>query len=167
MGFIEETGAAQYARDVRVTQIYEGTNGIQAMDLVGRKLADGGDAARSLFAEIRETASACAGGDARMKEVGTLLGEALNACVTATDHLLASDINDRFAGATAYLRMVALTLGAHFIAKGALAEPENEARRVMAQFFATQFAPQVVALGPAAKQGAALLYALDEMQLSA
>jgi acyl-CoA dehydrogenase len=45
MGFIEETGAAQFLRDVRVTAIYEGTNGIQAMDLVGRKMADGGEAA--------------------------------------------------------------------------------------------------------------------------
>ncbi len=56
MGFIEETGAAQYLRDVRVTAIYEGTNGIQAMDLVGRKLADGGAAAMRLIAEIEETA---------------------------------------------------------------------------------------------------------------
>ncbi|MEO9463829.1 MAG: acyl-CoA dehydrogenase family protein, partial [Marinomonas sp.] len=56
MGFIEETGAAQYARDVRVTAIYEGTNGIQSMDLVGRKLMDGGEAAYALLDEIEDRA---------------------------------------------------------------------------------------------------------------
>ena len=55
MGFIEESGAAQYYRDVRVTTIYEGTNGIQAMDLVGRKLMDGGEAAYSLVDDIEKT----------------------------------------------------------------------------------------------------------------
>ncbi|MBY8976317.1 acyl-CoA dehydrogenase [Rhodobacteraceae bacterium NNCM2] len=168
MGFIEETGAAQFSRDVRVTQIYEGTNGIQAMDLVGRKLADGGAAARAIFAEIGETASACAAAGGRMTAVGNMLGQALNTAVEATDHLLAApEINDRFAGATAYLRMLALTLGTHYFAKGALLAPDDKPRQVMAQFFAAQFAPQAVALGPAVCQGASLLYALDEEQLSA
>lgn len=58
MGFIEETGAAQYLRDVRVTAIYEGTNGIQAMDLVARKMMDGGDAAFALLDEIEAAAEA-------------------------------------------------------------------------------------------------------------
>ena len=58
MGFIEETGAAQYARDVRVTAIYEGTNGIQSMDLVGRKMMDGGEAAQRLLDEIEANAEA-------------------------------------------------------------------------------------------------------------
>ena len=53
MGFIEETGAAQYARDVRVTSIYEGTNGIQAMDLVGRKMMDGGEAALRMIEDMQ------------------------------------------------------------------------------------------------------------------
>ena len=52
MGFVEETGAAQFSRDVRITSIYEGTNGIQAMDLVARKMMDGGEAAGALFEEI-------------------------------------------------------------------------------------------------------------------
>jgi hypothetical protein len=59
MGYIEETGAAQFARDVRVCAIYEGTNGIQAMDLVGRKLMDGGEAAYNLLDEIERQAEAC------------------------------------------------------------------------------------------------------------
>ena len=58
MGFIEDTGAAQFLRDVRVTTIYEGTNGIQAMDLVGRKMMDGGEAALRLIDEIEAGAEA-------------------------------------------------------------------------------------------------------------
>ena len=58
MGFIEETGAAQYFRDVRVTAIYEGTNGIQSMDLVGRKMMDGGEAAYRLLDEVEAGAEA-------------------------------------------------------------------------------------------------------------
>ena len=58
MGFIEQTGAAQFARDVRITQIYEGTNGIQAMDLVGRKMMDGGEAAFRLIDEMEDAAEA-------------------------------------------------------------------------------------------------------------
>ena len=58
MGYVEETGAAQYLRDVRITSIYEGTNGIQAMDLVGRKLSDGGEAAMRLLDEVLDGAKA-------------------------------------------------------------------------------------------------------------
>jgi acyl-CoA dehydrogenase len=71
MGFIEETGAAQFARDVRVSAIYEGTNGIQAMDLVGRKLSDGGAAAFALLDEAQETAER-AGSDALSRTVAAL-----------------------------------------------------------------------------------------------
>ncbi|MEM9369769.1 MAG: acyl-CoA dehydrogenase [Pseudomonadota bacterium] len=168
MGFVEETGAAQFSRDVRVTQIYEGTNGIQAMDLVGRKLSDGGVTARALFSEIGETASACVSAGGELGAVGQALDRALNAAVDVTDKLLeAPEINDRFAGAAPYLRMMALTLGTHYLAKGALAASGDPSRLVMAQFFANQFTPQVVALAPAVCQGADLLYALDEDQLSA
>ena len=99
MGFIEETGAAQYLRDVRVTRIYEGTNGIQAMDLVGRKLMDGGDAARAVLAEIADTPQ------------NPALTAAHAAVQDATEAMLSLDMNDRFAGATAYLRAFGLTLG--------------------------------------------------------
>ncbi|MEO1000506.1 MAG: acyl-CoA dehydrogenase family protein, partial [Pseudomonadota bacterium] len=74
MGYVEETGVAQFARDVRVTTIYEGTNGIQAVDLVGRKLADGGEAARALIGEMRATAEAAGDRD---------LGERLMLALTA------------------------------------------------------------------------------------
>ncbi len=88
MGFIEETGAAQYLRDVRVTTIYEGTNGIQAMDLVGRKLADGGEAAFRLLDEVE------AGAEAARAQLPDLAGD-----VWAAAEVPARD--DRMAGGPA------------------------------------------------------------------
>ena len=79
MGYVEETGVAQFYRDVRVTAIYEGTNGIQAMDLVGRKLADGGAAAQALIAEVEATARQAAG------ELGARLAAAARRLAEATD----------------------------------------------------------------------------------
>ena len=68
MGYVEETGAAQFLRDVRVTAIYEGTNGIQAMDLVGRKMMDGGDAAFRLLDEVQAGAEAARGAEPGMAQ---------------------------------------------------------------------------------------------------
>ena len=73
MGFVEETGAAQFLRDVRVTAIYEGTNGIQAMDLVGRKMMDGGEAAFRLLDEVQ------AGAEAARATLPDLAGDVWNA----------------------------------------------------------------------------------------
>jgi len=97
MGVIEETGAAQYCRDVRVTAIYEGTNGIQAMDLVGRKLKDGGDAACHLMDEIETHAEGARASHPRMAEAVWQANESLR---EATEWLVAQDdMNNRFAGA--------------------------------------------------------------------
>ncbi len=149
MGFIEETGAAQYMRDVRVTSIYEGTNGIQAMDMVGRKLMDGGKAAYALIDEI----------------AATLDHDAVPAALTqTTDWLLKADMNDRFAGATSYLRAFALALGAHYLEKAAMVDP---ARKPIADFYNAHFASQVPALCVAAMAGAADLYAMSPEQMSA
>ena len=168
MGFIEETGAAQYARDVRVTAIYEGTNGIQAMDLVGRKLGDGGAAAEGLIAEIEETATRLSTAKDGLADLSATLSSAAEAARTATDWMLsAPEINDRFAGATPYLRLWALALGAHYLAKGALAAPDDQARLALARFFCHQIAPQTAALAAAATQGAEPLYAIDAETLSA
>jgi alkylation response protein AidB-like acyl-CoA dehydrogenase len=94
-GFIEETGVAQYYRDARIAPIYEGTNGIQAIDLVGRKLlGDGGTALRNLIAEIREEAS--------HPELTSLI--ATIECLT--EEMLDASIEDRLASAVPYLTMV-------------------------------------------------------------
>ncbi len=157
MGFVEETGAAQYCRDVRVTSIYEGTNGIQAMDLVGRKLMDGGEAARSLLSEI--DAAAKTTGD-----LGDLIGGACRQLGTATDWMLsAPGMNDRFAGAVPYLRAWALLLGAHYLSRAAAKDP---ARGPLADFHVRQILPQIGGLIAAATAGAAPLYALDAEALA-
>jgi len=160
MGFVEETGAAQFSRDVRVTAIYEGTNGIQAMDLVGRKLSDGGAAARALLGEIAATAEA--GGD-----MGVALAAAAVRLGEATDWMLAtSDFNDRAAGCVPYLRAWGLTLGAHYLLKGATADPSEE-RKALARFFIHQMLPKAQAELAAATQGAEPLYALSAEKLTA
>ncbi len=155
MGFIEDTGAAQFARDVRVTAIYEGTNGIQAMDLVGRKLMDGGAAA---FAVLDELAG-CSGPDDLVADV-VAAAAALRA---ATAALVAQEMNDRFAGAVPYLRAFARVLGAHFH----LIAAADPAREPLARFYIKRLLPEHGALLAQAREGAAGLYALDAMALSA
>ena len=154
MGFIEETGVAQYFRDVRVTAIYEGTNGIQAMDMVGRKLADGGTAAKALIAEIAATAEAAGGA------LGAQLAAAADALGAATDWMLGSELNDRFAGAVPYLRAFALALGGHYLLKGA-AEGSDPQREALAAFHVERLLPEVTALCAQARGGAEQLYAWE------
>ena len=132
MGFIEETGAAQHVRDARILTIYEGTNGIQAMDLVGRKLPLGnGEVVRAYIGEMRETAEMCRQSNHPvLTQVAGELGDAINALETATDWLLdrsKSNPMDTLAGATPYLRLFGLAAGGHYLAKGALAATQGEA----------------------------------------
>ncbi|MEM7614049.1 MAG: acyl-CoA dehydrogenase, partial [Pseudomonadota bacterium] len=163
MGFIEETGAAQFYRDVRVTTIYEGTNGIQAMDLVGRKMADGGAAIQTLLDEIDETVAAC---DAAYPDLGPGLRNAHTALEAATKTLLEAEaLNDRFAGSVPYLRAFGLTLGGHYLAKAALAGDEPD-RLALARFALRQLLPEVPALCTVAQEGAADLYALGPEALA-
>ncbi len=158
MGYIEETGAAQYYRDVRVATIYEGTNGIQAMDLVGRKMMDGGVGIRALLDEVRDTVAA---GEAAHPELGDDLRRAHEAVSDATKGLLeAAEMNDRFAGSVPYLRAFGLTLGGHYLLKGALADG-NADRLALARFALRQLLPEVPALCRVAVEGAGDLYALD------
>ncbi|MEO0912115.1 MAG: acyl-CoA dehydrogenase [Pseudomonadota bacterium] len=160
MGYIEETGAAQFYRDARVTAIYEGTNGIQAMDLVARKLMDGGDAARALLAEVAETVAAAPA------EVGPGLREAHAAVEETLAWMLEADgLNDRFAGSAPFLRAFGLTLGGHYLMKGALADG-GAARMALARFMIRQLLPQVPGLCQTAREGADDLYALDAEALA-
>jgi alkylation response protein AidB-like acyl-CoA dehydrogenase len=154
MGYIEDSGAAQFWRDVRVTAIYEGTNGVQAMDLVGRKLADGGAAAEALLGEITGEARGLAGGD--LAPFAERLEAARGALSAATEWMLAAPPLDRGAGAVAYQRAWALTLGALFLLRGAAADPRY---RSLAEYFVRVELPHVAALATAAQAGAAPLYA--------
>ena len=123
MGYIEETGAAQYLRDARILPIYEGTNGIQAMDLVGRKLArDQGAAARALFAEMKETQTTLAErGATALAGIGESLGAGIEALDAATSHLAAADAVCAAAGARPYLELFGIVAGGWLLARLALA----------------------------------------------
>ena len=151
MGFVEETGAAQYLRDVRVTAIYEGTNGIQAMDLVGRKLMDGGAAAFALldeFADIDHAGLAAAIADLR----------------SLTDWMVAQDMQDRFAGSVAYLAAFARVLGAAYHLRAAAADP---GRAPLAHVAVGRMLPEALAEMAKARLGAAELYAVSTEVIAA
>ncbi|KRA66359.1 acyl-CoA dehydrogenase [Caulobacter sp. Root655] len=126
MGFIEETGAAQHYRDARINPIYEGANGIQAIDLVGRKLMLGeGQAIGDLMDDMRDTVEAIeAAGDPALELVASRLKTALDAASGATAWLIerrARAMPDALSGATAYLKLLGDVVGGWMLAKGALA----------------------------------------------
>jgi hypothetical protein len=161
MGFVEETGAAQFLRDARITPIYEGTNGIQAMDLVGRKLADGGEAAFRLIDDVERGAEAAR---AALPDLAGAVWQAAEALRETTEALLAQPLNDRFAGSVPYLRAFARVLGADAHLKAALADP---ARAALARLFIRRILPEHAALLAQAREGAAGLYALTPADLAA
>jgi len=167
MGFIEETGAAQFSRDVRVTAIYEGTNGIQAMDLVARKMMDGGEAASRLLDEIEAAAEAARGPFPRMADAVWQASETLR---EATEWVAGqSDMNARFAGAVPYLRAFARVLGGHLHLQAAMAEKGaggSGAREKLARFYMQRLLPEHQGLLAHAQAGAEDLYALDVEDLS-
>ncbi|WP_418594618.1 acyl-CoA dehydrogenase [Ponticoccus sp. (in: a-proteobacteria)] len=149
MGYIEETGAAQFLRDVRVTAIYEGTNGIQAMDLVGRKMMDGGEAAYRLLDEIEGFAETARG---QMPELATRVWEAAESLRETTEALVATEVADRFAGAVPYLRGFARVLGGYFHLRAAMAQPEGGAAR-LARFYIERLLPEHTGLLVQARAG--------------
>jgi acyl-CoA dehydrogenase len=164
MGFIEETGAAQYSRDVRVTAIYEGTNGIQAMDLVARKMMDGGEAANRLLDEIEADAEAARDVFPNMTDA---LWQASETLREATDWLTEqSSMDTRFAGAVPYLRAFARVLGAHMHLKAALAD-KGGPREKLARFYILRLLPEHVGLLAHAQAGEADLFALSADELAA
>lgn len=176
MGFVEETGAAQYYRDARILPIYEGTNGIQAIDLVTRKLPLGnGEVVKGFIAEMRETASlARQSNHAELAAIGAALDDGLDALDKATAYMLAqlkSATDDCLAGASPYLRLFGTVAGGHFLARGALKAAKDEsafakARLATARFYAAQQLPLAAGLVAPSMAGAATLYALDADGLS-
>ncbi|WP_425043210.1 acyl-CoA dehydrogenase [Primorskyibacter sp. S87] len=163
MGFIEETGAAQFYRDVRVTSIYEGTNGIQSMDLVGRKMMDGGEAATRLLDEIEAQAENARSQFPNMAEA---VWEATESLRETTEWLVAqSDMNQRFAGAFPYLLAFARVLGAHYHLSAAIAEPGG-AREKLARFYINRQLPLHSGLLDQVQTGAEDLFALSLDELA-
>ncbi|MBS1301026.1 acyl-CoA dehydrogenase [Loktanella sp. SALINAS62] len=162
MGVIEETGAAQYVRDVRVTAIYEGTNGIQAMDLVGRKMMDGGEAAQALLDEVQSGADAAKG---QFPELAEAVWNASVELSEATDWLVArTDMQDRFAGAVPYQSAFARVLGGHAHLKAAL--HGDETRQRLARFYITRLLPEVSGLLAQVRAGGVDLLAISPDDLA-
>ncbi|NNK17378.1 MAG: acyl-CoA dehydrogenase, partial [Sulfitobacter sp.] len=164
MGFVEETGAAQFLRDVRVTAIYEGTNGIQAMDLVARKMMDGGEMASRILDEIEEGAEAAR---ADLPEMAEAVWQASETLRETTDWLISrDDLTDRFAGAVPYLHAFARVLGAHFHLQAAMVD-RGGPREKLARFYMNRLLPEHAALLETARIGQDDLYAMDLDELSA
>jgi alkylation response protein AidB-like acyl-CoA dehydrogenase len=163
MGFIEESGAAQYYRDVRVTAIYEGTNGIQAMDLVGRKLMDEGEAAYSLVDDIQKTVKTCPEDFSSIAHEVMLASEALREAIKWM--CSQKNINDRFAGAVPFLNAFARVLGGYFHLKSAIKEGHMGQRTKLARFYIFNLMPEYIGLLHQAKQGCEDLYSFSANEL--
>jgi len=138
MGYIEETGISQVYRDVRVTSIYEGTNGIQAMDFVGRKLGSSGDVAYSILQEIEENEEAI---KYTQPKVAHSIENARVSLNKAIDWMISqNDLNDRYSGADPFLRAFALMLGANYMVKTLLIT-EKEDKNELAHFYIKNLLP--------------------------
>jgi len=178
MGFIEETGAAQYYRDARILTIYEGTTAIQANDLVGRKtVRDGGQVAKALIAQIRDTEtelSAYSSGDlAVIRNHLASASTALEEVVQFVAGEFKTDIRAVFAGSVPYLKMAGIVLAGWQLARAALAADQLlkeegadkdflEAKIATARFFADHVLVEAVALRTSIVAGAAGSLALEE-----
>ena len=147
MGYIEETGAAQHLRDARIAPIYEGTNGIQAADLVGRKLGlDAGLAFDGLIADIEAETQ-----DPRLIAL-------TDAVEIATATLRDAAPDDRLAGSCPFLTMTSVMVAGWLVERMALSEGADERTRAAANYFLSAIVPEALGLGAAAEAGAALLY---------
>jgi len=175
MGFIEETGAAQHYRDARIAPIYEGTNAIQAIDLVGRKLGLGeGQAIGDLMDDIRDTIDQLKASELSL--IGTRLETALNAAADATAWLIerrARAMPDALSGATAYLRLLGDVVGGWMLAKGAIGAAGEtdaawaESKRALARIYAEAVLAQVPGQVAGVKLGGSDLSALTPEVLGA
>lgn len=181
MGYVEETGAAQHLRDARIATIYEGTNGIQGLDLVGRKLSmDGGKHWKNLFQEMREF-TADLGGEGALGKIKAYLEDGVEALQTAAVYLAGNtgeQMNDTAAGATQFMRMFGYIFGGYLLsieAKEAKKQldagegdaPYLKAKLTTAQFYAEQIMPQGTALLGPVTRGADVLFEMDEDQFAA
>ena len=147
MGYIEETGAAQHLRDARIASIYEGTNGIQAADLVGRKLGlDGGLAFDELIADI----------EAEAQNPGLIA--LTDAVEVAAASLRDAAPDDRLAGSYPFLTMCSVMMAGWLVERMALSEGADDRARAAADFFLTTIVPEALGLGAGAEAGAAMLY---------
>jgi hypothetical protein len=163
MGFVEETGAAQFARDVRVTTIYEGTNGIQAMGLVARKMMDGGEQANRLMDEIEACVETARDAFPRLAEAVWQANESLR---ETTEWMIAQNHRVRFSGAVPYLRAFARVLGGHFHLASALHD-RGGPREKLARFYIRRTLPEHVSLLAQSQAGDTDIYSLTPEEFAA
>jgi len=176
MGFVEETGAAQHYRDARITPIYEGTNGIQAMDLVGRKLRrDGGEAMNALIAELKDIQAEVTALD---REEGVDLGCAvhnldagLDALKEATEHMLAAEEADALSSATAYLALCSDVVSGAFLIKGVInglkrQDPRAKSMQKLVWFHSVAFLSRAPSYLEQIKYGAGPVFGFDKQLLA-
>jgi 3-(methylthio)propanoyl-CoA dehydrogenase len=176
MGYIEETGAAQHYRDAKITQIYEGTNGIQAMDLVGRKMPmRGGAVFTDHIARMRATVEELDGGDPSLAAIREELARAVDAAETAGLWLMSEGGADpvvALSSATPFQRLLSLTTAGWMMARAALvasrrlASGDGDAafltqKVVTARFFARNVLPEVHGLVAPVTAGKDDLFAAD------
>ncbi|MDH6230208.1 acyl-CoA dehydrogenase [Mesorhizobium soli] len=171
MGFIEETGAAQLLRDARIAPIYEGTNGIQAIDLVTRKLPQsGGEHIFGYIAELGEIVGNVRSSNlADFGRTANELDDALDDFSSATRYLqkLLADgrMDEALAGATPYLRLFALAAGGAYLAQAALADGSEE-RQLLCRFFAENFLGETQPLKESIIEGSASVGAAGKMLIA-
>ena len=172
MGFIEETGAAQHLRDARITTIYEGTTGIQAMDLVGRKIArEGGATAKAWIAEVKKLDAQLAG----HAEVRKALAEGVKAVEDCVDFIVGTkDPRVQFAGAVPFLKLMGIVAGGWQMARAALAAAKgtgddsfDKAKIATVRFYADHVLVQAPGLRNTVVSGAGGVMALTEDQFLA
>lgn len=182
MGYVEESGAPQFMRDARIAAIYEGTNGIQAIDLVGRKLqGDGGAAVKHFIGMARETAQQAADqGRDQLGSIGARLAAAADRLEASTNWLLKAGLEDQehlLAAATPYLKQFGNVAGGYYLARGALAAAAAidadgadkaylESRISIADFYADNYLSESESLTTAVTAGASKLAAIDPELLS-
>jgi alkylation response protein AidB-like acyl-CoA dehydrogenase len=177
MGYIEETGAAQFMRDAKIAEIYEGTNGIQANDLIGRKLTrDGGATAKAFIARMRDIDPALEAAGPELAGLRTSLTQGIAALDAATDWILERQKGDpraAAAGAVPFMRLWGTVAGGWLLAQGAVAAShelaagggdENflRAKIVTARFYGAHILPRASSLAAAATAGAETLMAMAE-----
>ena len=178
MGFIEETGAAQYYRDARILTIYEGTTAIQANDLVGRKTArDGGAMARAFIEQMRATAAEACAGTAELQATGKRLAAAIDAYETVVEYIVGeykTDIRGVFAGSVPYVKLAGIVHGGWQMTRAALAAVRHvndgvdiefcRAKIATARFFADHMLVTVPSLAESIVGGSVGTLALAEAQ---
>jgi acyl-CoA dehydrogenase len=174
MGYVEETGAAQYYRDARIAPIYEGTNGIQAIDLVGRKLVrDGGATVSAFVSDMREVDAPLANAGDEFAVVRSALARSLDELVQCSTYILTNEKRDpELTGSAAfnYLMLLGTIIGGWQLARGALVAHEQlgaggdkpflETQVVMARFYAEQVLPRCTGYAAAVQSGSRSTMAL-------